>query len=706
MKKLLNSLAIAAIGLGLLTGVAFAASSSPIDLQCDDIIAGYSSGVELNTLKDTSISFMLETPNGRKVYLQEKSDKEGELALQIADYHLQAAGPYAVSARFTEQNEDFGQRCTFTVYPSDVSTTKSLLSVDQKTAEAGLLENIVAEVHLRDDFGNSIKGHSVELLSSRTEDSIQLLSHLPYTDDNGAISFLVNSEEPGMTTLSAIDLTEDITLNARTKIAFLEANSENPIGGNSENFNYGNYFDDASIFLSSLEDTGEIYEFIIEIRDEGSEDVVTEVMKNSALSTTVTALDELGNIVPNYTGEIRFSSTDDNAALPEDYKFTSGDLGTHDFDLGITFKTEGPHILSINDTENFSLKGEVELEVKPKEITATPDLNREINLISPKEGTFSKNTIDVSGTTAVNTTVQIYDEGTLKEETISDESGKFATALKDLEEGTHKIQIKSLNEEGEVASESAEIRVDIDTVAPVIELFEISPEGTLEAESEVTVTLTSEMGLDKVSLLFEERIIELTESLETPGSYETTFPAPAETGEYKLDVVLKDTVGNEGSFPEQSILKVQKDEIIIPSIVTEISAIESDSRITLTWAAAEDDTYITRYKISYGYASDKLYLSAQTFDSSTTWYIPELENGQEYYFGIQGIDSEGNEGEMSELIASTPMSPEPELPASLEDPIILEELPPTNPETGPELWFMIIASLLIADIFYRNRSRA
>src|SRR5207244_2038891 len=47
----------------------------------------------------------------------------------------------------------------------------------------------------------------------------------------------------------------------------------------------------------------------------------------------VTALDALGNIDPDYTGTVSFTTTDTNAAvvLPASYTFTLADQGVHTF---------------------------------------------------------------------------------------------------------------------------------------------------------------------------------------------------------------------------------------------------------------------------------------------------------------------------------------------------------------------------------------
>lgn len=700
--KALSLLSASLVVFGLSSGAVFAKDKSPVTVECDDTIAGYGTEVEIATLKDTGINLMLETPSGGRIYLQETSDETGELTVSLADYHLQRSGEYMISARFAEENEDFGQKCLFTVFPGDLSIEKSTLNVNRKTAEAGGVENIIAEVKLVDKLGNPIKGHSIQLMSSNSEDEIQLLSQLSYTDDSGAIAFLVNSEKSGMSTLSAIDLTEDLTLDARTKIAFITTDDIKAIGG--DDFEYDSYFEDASIFLSSIADTGEVYELLIELKDtDGDVDEENKIEKNKSASISVSAMDELGNIVPNYTGTVRFSATDENASLPEDYTFTSEDLGVHDFDLGIVFKTEGEQILSINDIDNFAVKGETEFEIVPSEIVAGPVLSTDVNLTSPISGSFKSKEVKISGTAAPNIKVQVLDNDIVLQELITSAEGKFSAALQNIEDGNHSIVVKSIDEEGKTFGQSEEVALTIDSTSPTIESFKLDKDGDLQVDVDINAVLMSETDLSSVSMIIDDRIIELTEDIDLAGKYKGSFKTPANAGSYGIDLVLKDEVGNEGNFVKHTTLTVTEEEEIIPSQVTEISAVGSGGRVTFTWAAAEDDTYITNYKVSYGPDPEELYFEAKTFDSSTTWYIPNLLNGEKNYFGIQAIDSDGNLGPMSELIVAQAIAPKPEMPASLEDPVILQELPKRTPETGPEIWFIALASLLIVDIYYNRR---
>ncbi len=62
----------------------------------------------------------------------------------------------------------------------------------------------------------------------------------------------------------------------------------------------------------------------------------------------VAARDQFGNVAPSYAGTVRFSTTDKQAALPQDFTFTAGDAGQHTF-VG-TLKTAGTHSITVLDT--------------------------------------------------------------------------------------------------------------------------------------------------------------------------------------------------------------------------------------------------------------------------------------------------------------------------------------------------------------------
>jgi hypothetical protein len=70
---------------------------------------------------------------------------------------------------------------------------------------------------------------------------------------------------------------------------------------------------------------------------------------------TVTALDAFGNVATGFTGTIHFTSSDDQAVLPANYKFTSADAGVHTFFA--TLVTDGTQWLAATDTSVSSITG-------------------------------------------------------------------------------------------------------------------------------------------------------------------------------------------------------------------------------------------------------------------------------------------------------------------------------------------------------------
>jgi hypothetical protein len=79
------------------------------------------------------------------------------------------------------------------------------------------------------------------------------------------------------------------------------------------------------------------------------------VMAGAVGSLTITAKDASGNVTPNYTGTVHFSSSDGQASLPADYTFTSADAGSHTFSIAL--KTAGTQALTATDTATSTITG-------------------------------------------------------------------------------------------------------------------------------------------------------------------------------------------------------------------------------------------------------------------------------------------------------------------------------------------------------------
>ena len=85
-------------------------------------------------------------------------------------------------------------------------------------------------------------------------------------------------------------------------------------------------------------------------------------------SFTITALDQYGNVATGYTGTVHFTSSDPQATLPPDARFTAVDRGVKT--VVVTFKTLGTQSLGATDTSTPSIAGTLaNITVSPATLT-------------------------------------------------------------------------------------------------------------------------------------------------------------------------------------------------------------------------------------------------------------------------------------------------------------------------------------------------
>jgi ELWxxDGT repeat protein len=80
-------------------------------------------------------------------------------------------------------------------------------------------------------------------------------------------------------------------------------------------------------------------------------------------SLALTVEDVYGNVVTDYTGTVRFTSTDRSAVLPPSYTFPATDHGVHTF-TGLILRKKGSAKITITDTLNSSLTSSVAIHVQ------------------------------------------------------------------------------------------------------------------------------------------------------------------------------------------------------------------------------------------------------------------------------------------------------------------------------------------------------
>jgi hypothetical protein len=154
------------------------------------------------------------------------------------------------------------------------------------------------------------------------------------------------------------------------------------------------------------------------------------VDKGLPFSITVSAVDQFGNVDPNYTGTVHFTSTDPSGVLPANYTFTTADAGTHTFTNGVTLQTLGNQTITATDTVISTFTGNATVDVvtalpasqfrvsAPATVLAGAPFNLTVtaldplgNVVTNYTGTVHFTSTDPSGTLPANYTFTTADAG-------------------------------------------------------------------------------------------------------------------------------------------------------------------------------------------------------------------------------------------------------------------------------------------------------
>jgi len=654
MKKIIAGFSL--VLLILVQNTAYAYNSS-IEAYGVDTVAGFNTVITSSkTYPNVDVSFRIGKPDGHFITIDSRANKNGIAFAELDGYHTAVSGRYTLSAKL-KSGKEYGRLSYFHVYSDKTDIEASVIESSKNLLKADGNDEAVIVVKLVDSLNNPINGHYVNLISSRSGDRI-LKSQLQTTDEDGKISFTVSASEEGISTYSAMDVTEDCVLNDRKQIAYV--GEAGPTGGTL----------DALLKKAYAETSGPIAKFEIH-------DLPSSINKNENVDFTVTAMDSNGLTVENYVGTIHFSSEGDNssdAILPEDYTFKPEDLGSHKFSLALRFLSDGEYNMIVNDSSNPLLKGEVTINIGASSGDENTGNASKPVITTPTAGTYSQSQFTINGTADSGKKIKIFDDQTELGEVNSGIDGKFIFQTDSLTSGEH-ILIAKVAQGDDNTSESDPVIVTIDISAPEVEEIILDPKTEAEPGSVLNIRILSEENLQTAAVIFNGDIFELQPSLEDTTAYVGQIQLPMEEGEYSIDAVLVDQLNNEESYDGVAKIKVvanpKVDEpetpeennptednnapaeaSLAPSQVTGVVAYGSDMRVTLVWEAANDDSMISKYRIYYGTNPADLSNKVDTRTSATTWYIPELNNGKEYFFSIFALDDEGNESENGSTIVS------------------------------------------------------
>lgn len=695
------------------------------------------------TLANQDINFVIEKPDGLSITIPAKTGDDGFAQVEFYDYHTKKAGEYKTYAYFS-RNNDFSAKSfhTFTVYPAEVSAVDSEVETNKSMVKANGEEMANVSINLKDKLGNAVSGHAIKVISSRVQDQISFTTNL--SDQNGHGEFQVKSTEKGISSFIIIDSTADVILEKRVQLVFTDGDSNfvADSGGDLTSF----------IPVALAADAGPLDHFEIT-------DLPASIAPNENVSFKVKAQDKDNQVVQNYTGTIHFSAEGQNSSavsLPQDYTFKAEDLGMHQFSLGLSFAKTGSYNVIVNDLADKFKKGEKSVVIVVNGNTSNSSSNdaNKPAISSPIPGTYSQNTQTITGSAKAGSSVKIFDNSVEIGSILVNAQGKFSFQTSPLTDGIHKFYVVTLdNITKAVVATSDTVEIIVDTTPPKIDQLVLDPSTGITAGSVINVKIYSESKLSQAAVVFNSDIVELTASLDTEGLYTGSIQAPKDPGVYILDFVLVDELQNEVSIKNGGKVTVDskggKAEVNTapvvndnsnqqpsndnntpaaggsnsnlpannsPSQVSGLIAYGSDKRVTLVWEAATDDKQVKNYRVYYGVDLKNLDKKVDTKDASTTWYIPVLENGKEYFFAVTALDGEGNESmNKSEIVSGIPFMlevktginqkerPTQALDSSLHSAAYGGPLPTSTPSNGPEVFILIGASAVLGKLFNKSR---
>lgn len=648
------------------TQYVFASSENSISVV--DTVANFETVITTRNAKPHSeVFFSVEKPDAGSLRLKGFADERGIVKVVVPDTSTKVAGIYTIS------QEGSSEETSFTVFPSEMDIDTSDIYSAKGAAAADSIDYGLITVRIVDEFFNPLAYHEVQLVSSRSSD--QIIERSSETDTSGIATFTISSTQPGISVVTATDLTAEKVILQRLTIPFYKTHTKLPVsvGGDP----------DKVLVAQAGQSVARLK----------IENLPASVRINDTVSFTISAVDAQDKVISSYGETILFSATDLNAEVPKPYTFKVSDQGSRTFNLALTFRTPGTQKLTVQEQGNGLIKGEKTIEVLSSQRSSLG----QVRITKPAVGTYSVNTLEIAGEATPNAKVKLFDNGQQISEVESNTSGRFSYTTSLLADGKHTFHAES------DGIQSQPVPVTIDSTPAQVEQVDITKTELAPGET-TTISIRSDPDLTSMQATLGDVISDLEPDPQNPGLYRGTLTAPAKDGDYTINVILTDKIGNVSSTVE--VGKIHVDASLregggvasgVPSVVTGLKALPGNSRITLSWQPSKAEAGIAFYRIYYGTDPGDLNLVANTKDSAVTWYIPNLRNGTTYFFQLVGVDREGNEGDTpSALVSASPSLSAREAPV-LCDPAPCPPdapTPRTMPEDGPEVIGIIVASLL------------
>lgn len=452
--------------------------------------------------------------------------------------------------------------------------------------------------------------------------------------------------------------------------------------------------------------SGQVNSFEIIIGNDAEADFEEAVVVSaqSALDLIVKAIDTQGEVVENYTGEIAFELSS-GGQVPTDYEFSPIDKGVALFELALVLPS-GDFTLSVTDVNKPSVTGEIEIT---SQFQGTPNLNNtdiQLTINSPIANSVYAKNFSVQGFTNTDNTEIVIKEGALELERGEVDQNKNFNFVLDLADGNHTLEFLAIYKP-DGSEVTATVPIEVDKTAPVIQQVNLPTEPVRAGES-FTVSATAEER-STMQIFINNRSFDFTEK--RPGEFELTANAPLDTGNFPVHARATDELGNVTESPEVGTLTV------IPGLqeISNLLGIPGIESATLSWTAVPG---AVSYDVSY-----RSIIGQNQQDLTTTEpriSVRDLAPNLSYVFTVVAVGADGEEVSKPTESKSIKVLEEPVRNAAVEvpeptvtEPVVVEEpkqaaeevqtAPVRHTKSGPEVYLLIIASLIILNIYGKAR---
>ena len=687
INKLGVYLAIAILGSLVVAHLSGFASASP-RITAVSAVAGYGTTLSVTGMNPNQpLLYTLNNPAGQQFTFQGFTDTNGSTEYHLGESYLQTAGVYRVMAQETR-----GSLATkismFTVYPDQTSAQASQFQLSKQQVQTGSYDFALAKVRIVDAYGNPLSQHFIQIVSTRPGDLIKPYVTNQYsTDDRGEVTYALTSARAGVSSYTAYDLTAQHAVGTPLSVQYGSSvvASATPA---SAPFTSSSLFQTNVLGVGGDQDAGPAYSFMFE-------QMPVSVQVNQPIDFTVTAYDIAQKMATSYAGTVHFAAIGDNnmyVSFPQDYTYTPSDLGKHTFPLSLQFQQEGTYQLQVQDTKKPTLVGTTTIVVKGGS-TSSSSSNNMVAITAPSPGSYSANIQTISGNAPAGKDVKIYDNNEEIGTVVANLKSQFEYTTQPLADGAHEFAALSVDQKGVILGSSDKVSITINTKPPALQSVQLVPGFSVTPGLSVQIQVMSDAHLKSLTIDMNGTQTELMEDALQPGVYQGTFASPLQPGQYDLKFIIHDALNNQNSVVYEQKLVVTPDAAQSLKAVKDVKATPGLFKVSLMWNDPDNSpTLVNHYRIFYGTSPTALTSSADTQGNAHQWYIPNLQNGIAYYFGVVAVDASGSYGAGGTLAVATPNDPamiKGGLPAA--DTLIDSNA--MNGETGPEVLWLVPLSI-------------